>query len=326
MATQPDVGDVHVNSLLTTMSVGYMQDEANFIADKMFPPLMVDKQTDVYARYNKDAWFRDQGDRMRRAPGTKAARSGWTIDTNNSYRCKNEAIGTQIPDELRSNADSVYNLDADATRFVTNAQLIRRERLFAANYMVTGKWTTTKTGTTDFTKWSDYANSDPFGDIENFKNTVRVLIGRYPNKAVMGELVWRRLKHHPDFIDRIKGGATTGNPALFTKEMLAQWIEIPEILVELATYNTAAELATPVLADIFTDAMLFAYVPLAPGLLVPAAGYTFVWKSLVNPGAMQYIRKYREDPEKQDVIESFAYFDQVITAPDAGLLLLDAVD
>jgi hypothetical protein len=306
------------------MSVAYYQDEGNFIADKVFPVLMVDKQTDIYARYNKDAWYRDQGERMRRAPGTIAARSGWTIDSNDSYRCLNEAIGTEIPDELRSNADMVYNLDADATRFVTNAQLIRRERLFASNFMATGKWTTDKTGASDFTKWSDYANSDPFGDMETFRNTMRLLIGRMPNKLVMGYTVWKTLKHHPDFIDRIKGGATTGSPALFTKEMLAAWWEIDEILIEMALYNTAAEKpdgSGATLTDVFSNSALLLYVPNAPSLLTPAAGYTFVWKPLTNGGAIQYIRKYRDDPAKKDVVEAYSYFTHKMTAPDAGLFI-----
>ncbi len=149
MANAPDNADVHVNGLLTNLSIGYMQDEANFIADKVFPTVMVDKQSDLYAVYNKEAWFRDHGARMRRAPGDRAALTGWTIDPNNSYKCLNEAIGTVIPDELRWNADSVYNLDADATRLVTNAQPIRRERMCHPDFMKTGDGTTTKAAAAD---------------------------------------------------------------------------------------------------------------------------------------------------------------------------------
>lgn len=327
---QPDVGDLHVNKLLTDMSIAYMQDESRFIADRVFPILGVDKQTDVYAKYNKDAWFRDHGARMQRAPGTKAARTGYTVDPTATYRCLNQAIGTGIPDELRQNADVVYNLDADATRLVTNAQLIRRERMFAADFMTTGVWTTDKVGTTDFTKWSDYAASDPFGDMEDWKATVSALIGRKPNKMVMGELVWRRIKNHPDFLERVKGGATVGNPAMFTKEMFASWFELDELLVMEAVYNTALEVAptpaTATLTRIVSDAALLLYVPNAPSLMTPAAGYTFVWRPMVNGAAVQYIRKYREDPEKQDVVEAHSYFDHVLTAADAGLFLSDAVD
>lgn len=327
---QPDVGDLHVNTLLTNVSVAYMNEEANFVADKVFPIIMVDNQTDIYAKYNKDAWFRDQGERMRRAPGTKAARTGWTIDNTNSYRCLNEAIGTTIPDEVRGNADSVYNLDADATRLITSQQMIRRERLWASRYLATGKWTTNKNGSanTDFTQWNDYANSDPFGDMETWRNAVRLLIGRWPNKLVMAYDIWKSVKHHPDFLDRIKGGATAANPALLTQKQFAAFVEIDELIVPLSVYNTAAEAspaAAATLTDIVTNQMLMCYTPASASLLTPAAGYTFVWRPLTNGNAVQFIRKYREEPERQDVFEAHSYIDQVVTAPDAGLYVYNVV-
>ena len=36
---QPDVGDVHVNGLLTQLSIAYRN--LNYIADQVFPPVMV---------------------------------------------------------------------------------------------------------------------------------------------------------------------------------------------------------------------------------------------------------------------------------------------
>ncbi len=326
MATQPDVGDLHVNRLLTNMSVGYFQEHTGFLADKIFPIIFSPNQSDVYAKYDKTHWFDDPGQKMLRAPGTKAARTGWEIDTTSTFRCDNYAIGTEIPDELRGNADTVFRIDADATRLVTEQQMIRRERKFVADFMVISKWTTDKTGGSDFTKWSDYASSDPIGDIEDYIQTVKLLIGRKPNTLAMGEIVWRRLKHHPDFLDRIKYGASPGNPALFTKEMFATWLEIDRVMVGQGTYNSASEGQDAVMADIWGDDALLCYVPSGPSLLTPAAGYTFVWQTATQPGAVQYIRKYREDPEKQDVIESFSYVDQVLTAADAGLFMVDAVD
>jgi hypothetical protein len=326
MANQPDVGDVHVNALLTNLSVAYLQDESTFIADNVFPTIMVDKQSDVYAKYDKGAWYRDHGDRMLRAPGTRAGRTGYTVDMSSTYRTINYAIGTGIPDELRYNADAVFQLDSDATRLVTGLQLIRRERAFVADFMKTGVWTTDKTGGSSFTKFSDYANSDPFSIIDDYIQLVRVLIGRKPNKLVMGELVWRRLKHHPDFLDRIKGGATPGQPAIMTKALFSQWFEGLEILVGESVYNNADEGSADNLETIWSDDMLLLYTPSAPSLLTPAAGYTFVWRPAVNGGAIQFIRKYREDPEKQDVVEAHSYFDQAVCAPDAGLFFSDAVD
>lgn len=321
----PDVDDVHVNSLLTNFSIAYGQSEDVFIADKIFPIIGVDKRSDIYPVFPRAAWFRDHGDKMTRAPGTVAGRTGYKVDLGNPYLCVNEAIGTLIPKELRGNADTVWDLDKNATELVTRLQLIRRERLFASRFMSTGKWTTDRAGTTNFVKWSDMANSDPFGDMTTWQDLMRGLIGRKPNKLAIGHQVWSGIKNHVDFLDRIKGGATTANPALFTKQMFASWLEIDELLVFEGMYNNAVEdvADTTNLADIVADAGLLFYAPNSPSLMTPSAGYTFVWRPMVNGNAPQYIRKYYEEDAMTDVVESQAYFDQKITAPDAGIYLSD---
>ena len=62
IASGPDIGDVHVNTLLTQVSIGYQP--SGFFAAKLFPLVAVEKQTDIYPVYDKSHWARDQG-----APG-----------------------------------------------------------------------------------------------------------------------------------------------------------------------------------------------------------------------------------------------------------------
>ena len=45
---QPTLNDVHVDAILTNISVAYMQDRDNFIADKVFPVIPVDKKSDKF--------------------------------------------------------------------------------------------------------------------------------------------------------------------------------------------------------------------------------------------------------------------------------------
>ena len=64
----PTQSDLHVNVPLTNVSVAYMQDKAQFIADKVFPRVPVQKQSDLYWKYSKSDWRRT--DAQKRAPGT----------------------------------------------------------------------------------------------------------------------------------------------------------------------------------------------------------------------------------------------------------------
>lgn len=323
---QPDVGDVHVNGLLTNMSIAHYNQMEHYIADRVFPMVFVEKQSDIYPVYDRGYFFADEGDRMVRAPGTTAPTSGWKITNSNTYFCVNNAIGAEIPDELRANSEAVFDLDNDATRLVTQLQLIRRERSFAADFMRTTVWGTDATGGSTFTKWSDYAASDPLTDFENALDTVEGATGFRPNKLIMGAIVWRRLKHHPDLVDRIKGGATTGSPAMVQRQLLAQLLEVDEILVARASYRSSAEGSSLTMARIIDDDALMLYTPPNPGLMIPSAGYTFVWRPMVSPGAVQYIRKGREERPRKDWIEAHSFFDQVATETQSGYFFSDCVD
>jgi len=315
---QPDVGDVHVNALLTNMSIAHYNQMDAYIADKAFPIVFVEKQSDIYPVYDRGYFFADEGSAMLRAPGAQAPTSGWKITNSNTYFARNWAIGTEIPDELRANAEAVFNLDNDATLFTTQLQLIRRERQFAASFMITGVWGTDKVGGTDFVVWSDFGGSDPLNDLEDGLDTVEQNTGVRPNKLILGSLVWRRLKHHPDLVDRIRGGATTGNPAIVQRQLLAEILEIDEVMVARASYRSSAEGASLTLARVVGADALLLYTPPAPGLMVAAAGYTFVWRPMVSPGAVQYIRKGREERPRRDWIESHSYLDMVATEAQSG--------
>jgi hypothetical protein len=298
----------------------------HYIADSVFPIVFVEKQSDIYPVYTRGFFFADEGERMARAPGTTAAVSGWELDNTNTYRAINYAIGVEIPDEVRSNSDAVFNLDNDATQLVTHLQMIRRERAFAADFMTTGVWGTDVTGTTNFTKWSDYGGSDPLTDLEDGLDTVEGNTGSRPNKLILGAIGWRRLKHHPDLVDRVSGGATTGNPAIVQRQLLASLIGVDQVLVGRASFRSSAEGATLTMARIIDDDALLLYTPPNPSLMTPAAGYTYIWRTRVAPSAVQYMRKGRMERERKDWIESHSYFDQVATETESGYFFSDAVD
>jgi hypothetical protein len=324
--SQPDVGDVHINSLLSNVSIGYSQPDDSFIADRVFPLVPVDKQSDLYTIYNRGDFFRDEGDRMLRAPGAPTVITGYGL-SNNPYYANNYAIGTEIPVELRANADTNFQLDESGTALVTNLQRIRRERAWAVDFMKTGVWGTDKTGGSDFTKWSDYGSSSPLADIRTGIRTVQIATGMKPNKLVLGGLVWDVLVDHPDLIGRVSGAATVGAPAMARPELLAQLLGIDEVLVGDAIYNSAAEGVAVSMTRIFDDDALLLYAPRNPGRMMPSAGYTFFWQSAVlGTAAPQFIRRWDDLERRRTVIEAHSYWDQVATETAAGYFFSDAVD
>ena len=328
MAGQPDVADVHVNTLLSQISIAHMNDLASFAADKIFRPVGTDKQTDIYPVYDRGFFFADEGERMVRAPGANAATSGFKITTTNTFFNINYAIGMELPDELIANSDEVFNLHQDATVLVTHIQMIRRERGFAVDFMKTGVWGTDVTGTTNFVKWSDYAGSDPLSDIRTGIRTVQLNTGMAANTLVLGKRVWDRLADHPDLIDRLNGGQTPGGPAVAMPENLARILGLDEVIIMDSVYRSSVEGATTLtMAFTVSDDALLIYRPRTASKLMPSSGYTFFWKSLVNGSAVpHYIRSIREERPRKTIIEAHAYWDQVATETQAGYYFSDAVD
>ena len=203
---QPTQSAVHTDAILTNISVAYMQQQDHFIAGKVFPVVPVQKHTDLYYIYPKNDWFRDE--MARRADSTESAGSGYGLSTG-SYRCDVWALHKDIGYQTRANTDSPLNPDRDATQFLTQRGLLRQEIQWVTDYFATSVWATDKAGGAnggggDFTYWSDYTNSDPINDIEAGKETILSNTGFLPNTLTMGYQVFRKLKYHPDLVDRFK--------------------------------------------------------------------------------------------------------------------------
>lgn len=318
----PTPSDVHVNTLLTNLSISYQQDQANFIADRAFPLVPVEKQSDLYPEF--DRADQNRNSMTKRAPGTESAGDGFRV-SNSPYYCDIFALHKDIDDQTRRNADSVWNLDAAATRFLEGKSLIRREIDFAADFMTTGVWTTTLTGvsatpsTNQALQWSD-GNSTPIEDVRAMRSAVNLLTGYKPNKLVLGELVYNQLLDHPDIIDRIKGGSNAGSPAIVQRNLLAALLELDEILVMGAIYNTAKEGQTSVNARIGGGkSALLLYTPSTPSLMTPSAGYTFAWRGYLGGESAQAVYRFRMDAIKSDRIEIEAAYDQKKTGADLGV-------
>ena len=318
---KPDAGDVHVDALLTQLSIAYRN--LTYIADQIFPVVQVEKQSDIVPQYDQSHWFRDQAREW--VPGTPLHESGYTVDNTATYFCIGYQIAKLIPDHVRANADQPYDMDRDATEWVTDQLGLRRERAFVADFWKTSVWGTDYTGGTSFTKWSDYGGSDPMTDIrQTARRTLRRKIGRNPTLLVLGDLTRDVLIDHPDFVDRIK----YTQEGVVTEALLARLLDVDTVLVGESVYTAdeegTAEASVTYTANWDDDALLL-YVPPRPSILTPSAGYTFFWRPLTG-GGLQFIRRIRDDKIKVDIIDGQTYFDQKAISTAAGAFFSDAVD
>lgn len=304
---RPTLRDVHVNRPLSNISIAYRNEV--YIAEQIFPLVPVEKKSDVYFLYPKQAWFRDRV--QPRAPGTKAMRDDYAVTTA-SYVCLTYALAKEIPDEVRANADAPIRPDVEATEFVTDGLLLGLERRVATLVTACANWSAASNpGTT----W-DNDTSDPWQDIDTCVDAVVQSIGRMPNVAVMGWPVWKALRNHPDFLDRVKYTRASGR---LEPGDLQSWFGFDKVLVGTSIYDNSTEGAsTTNHTHIWGKHFWVGYVAPNPGLMTPSAGYVFQW------GARK-IERFRMDEEKSDVITVEHCVDEVISASDAAAIMATAV-
>ena len=308
---QPTSSDVHVDAILSNMTVAFMQEAYAFVAGRAFPTVNVQKQTDKYFTYSQADFFRDQV--QRRADGTESAGTGYSLSTA-TYNAEVYALHKDIGDQTRANADIPLNMDMDATRFLSQQMLIRQEVQWASDAFTTGVW---GTDATPGTLW-DAASSTPIADVETAKNTVLTNTGYVPNTVIMSYKVFSALVDNSDIVDRIK---YTSQESV-TEELLARLFGVDRVLIMAATYNTAAEGATASYSLVGDKDVLVCYTPANPGLMVPSAGYNMVWTGVSSGlGTGAAVSRYRIEERKADRIEIEAAFDFKVVSTALGYFL-----
>lgn len=325
----PTPSDVHVDVPLTQISIAYLQQEANFVARRVFPMVPVQHQSDKYWEFPRGAFFRDE---MKiRAPGARAEKADYTLTTA-SYAADVWALSKYIDDQVRANADPGVDQDRAAANLLTQKALLNQEVQWASKYFAGSLWTggdvngvAASPSTNEFLQWSD-PDSDPIGDIRTGKRTVLSKTGFLPNKLVLGVEVYDALVEHPDIVARVDRGQTPGEPAQANAQTLARLFEVDEVLVMRGVQNTAAEGATDAFSFIGGKKALLAYATPSPGLMEPSAGYHFAWTGYLGAGGMgQRMSRMRDDLAHSDVLEiEMAYVPKLVAA-DLGYFFDTAV-
>jgi len=334
-SVQPSRSDVHINQPLSNISLAFLQDASNFVADRVFPNVPVSKQSDAYFTYDRGNFNRDE--MQMRAPGTESEGSGYGV-ANDTYYAAVRALHRNIPDQVRANADNPINLDREATLFLTHKALINREVNWVARYFpnshapgdvwtfdvdgagsatAAGSFDPTSAGNNDKVYWDD-ASSTPIEDVRQGKRFVLEETGFEPNTLTLGRAVYDALLDHPDIIGRLDRGQTSG-PARAQRDSLAALFEVDQILVMDAIQNTANEGATNAHSFIGGKNALLTYSAPTPSLMTPSAGYTFGWTGLLGSNTFgMRIKRFRMDALESDRVEIDNAYDHKLVAADLG--------
>jgi len=299
--------DVHIDAILSNVSIKYGNGIA--IADAIFPRVKVAKESDKFFTYTRN--FRIP--RSYRAIGSESEGIDWEISTD-SYFCEEYALHDDVYDRLRKNADAPLNLDVDTTETLTDALILDREKriadiAFSDTYVTNGD---TLVGAD---QWSDYAGSDPLGDLETAMVSVQEACGKRPNLLALGDQVMSKLRNHPDLLERIK----YTQKGVVTEDLLSSLLSgAPSIVVGNLMYDDTQEGVAENLDYIWGKKVLVAYREASPGIKKISLGYQFYNQD-------RETAKWREEKLKGDRIEVSEVSAEKLVSASCGYLLQGVV-
>lgn len=324
----PDRAKTHIDRALTDVSVAYIQDQNAFVADKIFPIIPVTRQSDLYFIYDKETFFLD--DAVERTNGAESTGGDYNVEQSEPYFCRVYAYHKNVTDRDRLNMENPLDADRDATEFVTQKLLVKRERDFVEKYLKAGVWgldvtgvDSTPVGNTQCIKWNKPL-SNIIQDIRKYKRTMLENTGYEPNMLCLSRGAYDALCDHEEILDRIK----YTQKGQVTKDLIASLLEIENVVVSNAVYKTEKGLSGE-MKFVSKNNALLCYVADRPSLKRPSAGYIFAWTGLEGSGA--YANRMVRIPTPllgigAERIEGEMAYDQRVVAKDMGIFFSDIVD
>jgi hypothetical protein len=327
---RPDLSDLHVSQLLTGVSVAYFIDPGNFVADRVFPQVLVDAKFGMYLVYDKGAWFRSEAKEV--VDGEETPGVGWTTTTG-TYNARVWGVHADIGEQEMATADPIFDLENNKTRLAVNDLRLNKDKAWAASFFKTGIWVggtggTDQTGvsgtpsTNQFKQW-DQTGSTPIKDVQTQRIATAEKTGVMPNVLVLGPYVELALQSNADILDRIK----YTQRGFISRDLLATAFGVDEVLVPTVNQNTANDGATVALSFLYGKSALLAYRPPNPAKETPSSGYQFVWRGFLGSNAAGgRISKY-PIPQKGIVnrVEAKSAYDMQAIAKDTAVFFATAV-
>lgn len=263
-----------VSPLLTDHAIRYSQDANAYIADKVFPVISVKKRRAQIATYGMDNYRIVEA---LRAQGSYTNEVGHTITIGDHYDIKERALKQLVTRQEQDDADRPIEPKQDAVENLMDRMRLIREKLMVDTVTNTAviSQNTTLSGTS---RWDDYSNSDPIGDIRTGITTVRSGSGKLANTLIIAWDAFDTLIYHPDFIARAQG-AVVVTAEVVVKIIQQVFPSIQTVLVGQAQYNSAVEGGTDTLTDLWTKVALVAYIEQKPKLKSRSLGFTYRLKS-----------------------------------------------
>ena len=177
-----DHGTIHVDRVLSQIAFGY--GNAGSIADAVFPPLYVSRESDKFQKGTREAFRAERtGPRAFNEPATRAP---FKIGTD-EYEMEVHSLYDEISDREQAHADEPLNLMASTVMNMT--EKLRIEKEIAAAGVAFASTRSNRTNV-NASKWdamtAGKSDHNPILALNSGANAVRKRIGKLPNAIALG--------------------------------------------------------------------------------------------------------------------------------------------
>lgn len=322
------------NRYLSNMSMAYFANPGDWVATRIFPICPVSLSTSYFYTFLKGDLARDN---VKRKPTYGKVDPAVMGHIDSTYKCQVDQIITGIDqigtlDFQRSNSPASIDPRRSKVRFTAEQMNLHLDVTFAKNYFHKGVWENEFTGIasgtpggSQFLKFND-ANFDPVRFFNQRRREIKLSGRREPNKLALGYDSYTALTEHPDILERVKYTGSTANPAIVTRQVLAQILQIEEVSVLESTYNVAApgqEDDMQFICD--STGALLCYATPTPAIDEPSAGYIFTWDMLGNGSWMATDQFEGEGGTHTEFMEGLMSTDMQKTADDLACYMSECV-
>jgi len=295
-------GSVHVNAPLTNLAIKYPV--VDFVAERVFPVIPVNKESDVYYEFNREELL-DYDDL--RAAGAESNEIAWDVDTE-SYLAEEYALKYLVPKRVADNSDPPVRPAMTAVEKLKRALMLRQERRVQA---IAQNAAIIVNQATPAINWNA-AGAIIETDVDNAKNQIRLNAGLLPNAILMNYQVSHVVKRW------LKATAWTTYREWLDQDMLPPRLWDMETIVGGAVRNTANAAADEDLDDVWNDNVLIFYKQPSPSIDMITLGYIFRAQNWMTVD-------WWENRRKGTFYEVSVIEDELLIAANAGYLLLSVI-
>lgn len=303
--------DSYTDLPLTQLSIAYMNEQEDYIADRIAPAVSVNQRAGEIYEYGKELLRLDY---THRDVGGEYNEVRIEPSKSSFFYLKDRGLDAPVYMEDVEQAEDPLEPRQDVAEFLTQKMLLDREYTLASQLTQSNLGGKTLTGDD---RWNqDGTDSTPFKDIQEGIDDIKDKSGKTPNILVLSRDTMSALRNHPQVIERIK---YTGTP---TDDTVREAIRDAFRLDDVLEGKTQAHDGGTGFNNVWHNKAILLYRERQPRLKSVSLAKTIEWNGWLNVQTFEAMNTMEGFKRKIDsIIRVEHMLDQVIMDSDCGYVI-----